>query len=247
MKKVLFLMLTAVAAVALTVSCTKDKKDDGGKDAKTYRLVKYVDAYAGTFDYAYGADGKVSTITRVETYDGETYNTVYSFNYKDAKNLEIKEGDATKYTVELNDKGHATKFADQWDTYIISYDANGHMTKVERDGGVFSEITWSNGNITKWTKKEGDGFVEKLHSYGTDKNVGKIHNIFSEKCGIPRWLMETGLGGAATDYLCTGNGWGDPSLSSYEYEANDDGYVTKEIKKGADYEEVGLYTWEEIK
>ena len=247
MKKFFFLMLTAVAAVAL-VSCKPENKDKPDQPGKTYRLVKYVDAYAGTFDYAYGNDGKIATITRVEEYDGETHNTVYTFNYKNDKDLEILEGESVKYTVELNDKGFATKFADQWDSYLISYDADGHMTKVERDGGIFSEITWQNGNITKWTKKEENGsFSEKLHTYGADKNVAKIHNIFSEKCGIPRWLMETGIGGAATENLCTGNGWGDASLSSYEYGANDDNYVTKEIKKGADYEEVGTYTWEEVK
>lgn len=249
MKKILFLMLTAVAAVALMVSCKPEKtKGEGGKTEKTYRLVKYVDAWSGSFDYHYGTDGKISTIDRVE----EWGNSTYRFDYKDDQKLDIYEEymesgelkSSLKYAVVLNAKGFATKFGSK----TITYNDKGQMTKVEEDGNVISEATWdANGNLTKWTRKDGDSFKNKLHSYGTDKNVGKIHNIFVEDCGIPRWLAEIGLAGVATEYLCTGNGWEDPSNSSYEYEANDDGYVTKETKIYGEDKEIGIYTWEEVK
>ena len=249
MKKIFYLMLTAVAAVALTVSC-KPGTDNGGTTTKSFRLVKYVDAYSGTFDYAYGEDGKVSSITRVEKDGEETYTTVYTFNYKDATTLEIKEGDNVKFTATLNADGLATVFADEWDTYNITYEGK-RLVKVERDGGVFSEVTWENGNIKQWTKKSGETFEAKLHTYGTDKNVGNIRNIFCEKSGVPRWLAETGIIGDGTAYLCTGNGWGDASLSRYEYEGDANGLVTKEVKIGGsgedEYREEGLYTWEEVK
>ncbi len=248
MKKFFFLMLTAVAAVALVVSCKPDKTNgEGGKTEKTYRLVKYVDAWSGSFDYHYGTDGKISTIDRVEEYG----NSTYRFDYKDGQKLDIYEEymdngelkSSVKYAVVLNDKGFATKFG----SYQITYDASGRMTKVEKEGDLVSEITWQNGNITKWTRKKDGAWQEKLHTYGTDKNVGKIHNIFCEECGIPRWLMGIGLGGVATGSLCTSNSWGDPSVSPYEYEANDDGYVTKETKIYGEDKEIGLYTWEEVK
>ena len=241
MKKFFFLMLTAVAAVALVVSCKPENNNNNlPKPGKTYRVKTYHDAWSGDFTYNYGADGKVATINRIE---GE-YNTVYTFNYKEGNVLEVLENDALKWTIQLNDKGYATSF----DGKTFTYDAKGHMIKVEKDGNVISEATWDDkGNLTKWTRKDGDAFKNKLHSYGADKNVGKIHNIFVEDCGIYRWLAEIGLAGEATEYLCTGNGWEDPSLSSYEYEPDDNGYVATETKIYGEDKEIGKYTWEEVK
>lgn len=241
MKKILFLMLTAVAAVALVVSCKPENNNNNGdQPGKTYRVKTYHDQWSGDFTYNYGADGKITSIDRIENGD----NIEYTFNYKTGNVLEIMENGSLKWTIQLNDKGYATKF----NSKTITYNDKGQMTKVEEDGNVISEATWdANGNLTKWTRKDGDSFKNKLHSYGTDKNVGKIHNIFVEDSGIPRWVAEIGLAGVAPEYLCTGNGWEDPSISSYEYEANDDGYVTKETKIFGEDKEIGIYTWEEVK
>ena len=246
MKKIFYLMLTAVAAVALTVSC-KPGTDNGGTTTKSFRLVKYVDAYAGTFDYKYDANGILSSVVRVEEYDGKTYNSTYTFNKKDDGTLEILENDKVKWTAKLNANGLIT----EWNGYkTLTYDGS-KLVKVEEDGAVISEATWENGNITKWTRKDGETFKEKLHKYGTDVNKGNIRNIFVEDCGVPRWLAETGLIGDGTANLCTGNGWGDASASRYEYEGDANGLVTKETKIGGsgedEYKEEGLYTWEEVK
>lgn len=247
MKKIFSLMLIAVAAVAL-FACKPDNKGGNNEPAKkTYRLVKYVDAYSGTFDYKYDKDGLLSSIVRVEEYDGETYNSTYTFELESStKTLKILENGEVKWTAKVNENGLITEF----DGKTITYDGK-RLVKVEKDGSLISEVTWANGNITKWTRKDGDNFKEKLHAYGSDKNVAGIRNIFCEDCGVPRWLAEAGFIGDGTADLCTGNGWGDASLSRYEYEANDDNYVTKETKIGGsgedEYREVGLYTWEEVK
>ena len=243
MKKFFFLMLTAVAAVALVVSCKPENNNNNDKPGKVYRVKTYHDAWSGDFTYNYGADGKVATINRIE---GE-WVTEYTFNYKEGNVLEVLENGELKWTIPLNDKGYATSF----DGKKFTYDAKGHMIKVEKDGNVISEATWDEkGNLTKWTRPEGDMFKSKNHTYGADRNVGKIHNIFIEDSGIYRWLAEIGLAGEATEYLCTGNVWSfpeDATKSTYEYEANDDGYVTKETKVYGGDNEIGTYTWEEVK
>lgn len=247
MKKIFYLMLTAVAAVAL-FACKPDNGGNNEPAKKTYRLVKYVDAYAGTFDYKYDKDGLLSSIDRVEVSDGETYNSTYTFELETStKTLKILENGEVKWTAKLNENGLIT----EWNGYkTLTYDGR-KLVKVEEDGAVISEATWENGNITKWTRKDGETFKEKLHTYGTDVNKGNIRNIFVEDCGVPRWLAEAGFIGDGTAYLCTGNGWGDASLSRYEYEGDANGLVTKETKIGGsgedEYKEEGIYTWEEVK
>ncbi len=247
MKKIFSLMLIAVAAVAL-FACKPDNGGNNEPAKKTYRLVKYVDAYTGTFDYKYDKDGLLSSIERVEIDGDNTWISTYTFELETStKTLKILENGEVKWTAKVNDDGLITEF----DGKTITYQGK-RIVKVERDGGILSEVFWDEkGNITKWNEHDGETIYEKLHTYGNDKNVANIRNIFAEKCGVPRWLAEAGFIGDGTAYLCTGNGWGDASLSRYEYEANEDNYVTKETKIGGsgedEYSEVGLYTWEEVK
>ena len=43
-------------------------------------------------------------------------------------------------------------FVDGSNTYEYTYDENGYMTKVEKNGNIASNITIENGNIMQWTR-----------------------------------------------------------------------------------------------
>lgn len=148
------------------------------------------------------------------------------------------------WTMTLNDKGYVSKLVDGENVYEYAYDDNGYMTQATCNGSVVSNMTIENGNITKWSKMKDGAEVWKLHTYGSTPNTGERHCIYSEEAGFGRWIAETGLFGKANAMLHTSNQWDySDSGSTFDYEFDANGFVTREKKKGSDWEENYYYTY----
>jgi hypothetical protein len=257
MKKKLF-VLAGIAVLATSVACSTDNGSDdpNGNTELKVRLASYAESdqdesWADIYKYQYGADGKVSKITREGT-DG-VLNREYTFAYA-ASGLTItvdkKEGDPayTYATITFGGNGYAASLKDEWDeTYAYTYNADGYMTNVKRDGANRSDITVEDGCIATWTRSQNDVWQTKDHTYSTEKNVAGIHNIYSEQFGSSRWLMETGMFGKANAYLCTGNKWQHSDVgSALTYALDDAQCVTRETKDYDGWKEYYSYTWTKL-
>lgn len=237
------MMAAAATALSFATACSNDDENPGGSGSgdpqANVRIASWADdwdSYAYTFD----ADGKV---TKVSRNNGERE---WTFTYNGNK---IEATGYSAFTITLGDNGYASEYKDEWDTFTYTYDADGYVTQVTRNGEVCANAVIQDGCILKWSKfedRDEDGTPEeywKEHTYSNFPNVAGIHNIYVEK-GAGRWLQELGFFGKPTKYLCESNGWDysdAPSTLSYEFDEKN--CVTKETKSAADYEENYFYTW----
>ena len=149
----------------------------------------------------------------------------------------------------IGSNGYASTFSDEWDTYNFTYDEDGYLIKVVRDGEVKSNIVIEDGCIKSWSKFSEGVELIKNHTYSTTENVAGIYNIYTEAAGFSRWLAELGFFGKPTKYLCTGNQWDySESGSEISYEYDENGFVTKEVKNFPldNWTENYSYTWNVI-
>jgi hypothetical protein len=199
MKKSAIVLMMCLAAGLCFTSCTKKEKELIVKPAT---IADDWDSWAFTWNEAH------TQCTTVNRNNGER---VWNLDYSTANTVKIT-GYSTM-TITLGSNGYASKYADEWgDTFEYTYDAEGHMTKVTRSGEVRSNIVWTGGNMTSWSKfdtNDSGATVEykKTHTYSTVANLAGIYEVYCEKAGAPRWLFETGLFGKPNAYLCATNKW----------------------------------------
>jgi YD repeat-containing protein len=253
MKKNFYILTTVAIAATLSLSCSKDDNNNGNEPAEIkVRIASFTESdqdesWADIYKYTYNADGKVGKITR-EGLDG-AINREYAFAYS-GNTITItrddKEGDDpyTFLTITLGTHGYASTMADEWDEYTYTYNADGYMTKIDRNGDLRSTITIVDDCISTWTRFQNDTWQTKDHTYTATDNVAKIYSIYSEQFGSGRWLMETGLFGKTSVKLCSGNKWQHSEIpSTLTYELDDNKCVTKEIKDYDGWKEYYSYTW----
>ncbi len=260
MKKIFGWMLIASMAFGI-VACSDDETpatnnngntEQGGNEPAqpTYRITSWADDW-DSYKYSYNAEGKVVGVNRNE---GErVWEVVYEGNTVRINYLTDPADEEKFYTITLGENGYAASFADCWDTFTYTYDANGYCTQIKKNGEVDSNIVIEDGCLLKWSKfddRDGDGTAEecwKIHTYGTEKNVAGIRNIYAER-GAGRWIQEMGFFGKATAYLCTGNKWdyNDGQESPLNYELDENGCVTHELKGWDGEVENFYYTWEVV-
>lgn len=246
MKRFLFAAVLCLALFSI-IGCEKNKGK--GKEQEKPVLVKRIKTYslvgegwADNYQYSYDAQGRVSRIFREE---GKAWDFSYDGNkvtVKDAK------GDVA-FDITLGTNNYCqTMKKDGKDEYTYTYDADGYMTKCMKGKDVASNITIKDGCISVWTRWK-DGVEQfKEHTYIQDKNLGGIHNIHSESCGLDRWMFETGLFGKGTAYLCGSNKWQHLDMgATLSYDYDKDGYVTAEHKIFNGEREEFQYTWELVK
>ena len=247
--------LFAVAAISLT-SC-------GGDDPLSKYRIKSVayteekDAVAADWEdkwtYNYDKEGKLVNMTRGAGQDARTYD--FTYEGTSVKMDYVEPGWTCSFTLTLDENGRCVSMADDWDTFTFVYDANGYLTQIKKGDEVKSNITVDkDGNITKWSKFDNGQEKFKMHTYGKEKNVGGIHNIYAEVYPLERQLAETGLFGKATTNLCISNQWDySQNASELNYEFDEEtGVVSAERKNfptDPDYTtiEIHKYTWEERK
>jgi hypothetical protein len=239
MKKNLFSLMALALFAAFFVSCDKD--DDNQQEATLkVRITTFADDW-DTWTYTYNTTGQLTNVYREET---KQWDFAYD---KDTINISGYE----TYKLVLGSNGYVATMTDEWgDVRTYTYDASGHMTQIKKNGTVVSNLTIADGCISAWSKwaTKGTDTQDTEHFknqvFSTVKNVAGIQNIYSELSGASRWLMETGLFGIPSTYLCESTVW-DYSTSSaaltYVFDTNN--CVTQEIKTGADYVENYYYTW----
>lgn len=202
-----------------------------------YRVATFADDWDKWY-YEYNEDGMISHIYRL-TGDGGI-DREWLFDYS-GNSLAVTGRD--NYTITLNEDGYAATLNDGANEYVYTYN-DGYLVKVERDGNIYSNIEVDNGNIMKWSRFT-DGIEQiKLHTYSAVPNVGGAHCIYSERAGVSRWFVESGLFGKASASCHTSNGWDYSSSSSvftFEYDSN--GCIEKEIKDYDGYIENFFYTY----
>lgn len=266
MKKIFGWMLIASMAFGI-VACSDDETpatnnngntEQGGNEPAqpTYRITSWADDW-DQYKYIY-TDGKVTKIEHY--YEGDEgpvldkeWSVTYAGNVVTIDYLTDPENNERDYTITLGENGYAASFADCWDTFTYTYDANGYCTQIKKNGEVASNIVVEDGCIVKWSKfddRDEDGTAEehwKIHTYGTEKNVAGIRNIYAER-GAGRWIQEMGFFGKGTAYLCTGNKWdyNDGQESPLNYELDENGCVTHELKGWEGEVENFYYTWEVV-
>lgn len=247
MKKVLYaIAILGVAALAFT-ACKKDSKNEEPKIQK--RLVMCGDQW-DKYAFTYGADGKIALVNRNE---GERTWT-FTWNGKVGTAKYVKEGEEKGDQVfTLGDNGYLKSFANEWgDTWGMTYDANGYLTKVERTdkNAIKANCVWKDGDLSKWSRFKDDGTEEwKIQSFLADENVGGVFVDATDKAGIDRWIFELGLCGKASKHLLDQAAWdGSDAIAVHTYEKDADGFVTKvnKVYDGGD-PEVYEYAWELLK
>lgn len=246
MKKII--LLVAIVASLVISSCKKPAPEP----VYYPRLATYEEVWEEGTDqwvYTYNADGYVTGVVRNWVEGGNavldkswTFTWSYpSLSITGSSNYDIVFGD-NGYVKTMTEKG------DGWqETYTYVYDANGFMTSVSRDGELRSTITIENSNIKSWTRTEDGELQTKNHTYSTVLNVAGIYNIYSEKAGAGRWLMETGYFGRPCNNLCESNQWAHSDIKStmkYDFDVNN--CVTKVTKTYDGWDEVSNYTWDMI-
>ena len=238
-----FAIAAAVCAALVTMSCQKndDGKGDEAKVSKrvaTFSLVG--DGWADVYQFTYDND-KVVKVFREE---GKEWSLTYS-----DKNVKIV-GKDVNYDCALNDMGFVSTLTDEWgDTFAFTYDKEGRITKIDKCVKNITTVTIEDGCIVTWTRIKDGETQTKNHKYISTKNVGDIHNIYPEVYPIAgRWMMETGLFGHGTAYLCGENQWAHSDAKGVlTYDTDADGFVTAEHKDYPDWPEEFAYTWEVVK
>ena len=237
MKKVLF-AIAMIAVVALS-GCTKPEP----KIQK--RLVMCGDEW-DKYAFTYGADGKISVVNRNE---GERTWT-FTWNGNTATVAYVKEGEVKDpYTFTLGANGFVSTFTDTWgDVRNCTYDAEGHLLKVDKAGEVKCNCVWKDGDLEKWSRFSDGAEQFKIQSFLVDENVGGIFPDATDKAGIDRWMIEIGLFGKPSKHLLDQATWdGSGAIAVQTYEKDEDGFVTKvsKVYDGGD-PEIYEYAWEVI-
>lgn len=249
MKKIFSIAAIVLMGAAALVSCKKG--DNGGKEETVVKRVKTFsevgDGWADVYAYTYDAQGRVSNINRSE---GEkVWDFAYSGNKVTVTYTKKGETPYVAYVLTLNEKGLCTSMVDEWEeTRTYTYNSEGRIIKVEKEGELKSELSLEDGCILYWTKNRDGEWAKKNHKYTSTKNIGDIHNIYSEATDPSRWMYETGLFGHGTAYLCGENQWDyseAKGILTYEFDA--DGYVIAEHKDYPDWPENWTYEWEVVK
>lgn len=202
-----------------------------------YHVATFADDW-DTWYYEYNDDWTVRRVYRL--WDGQL-DREWIFSY-DGANLNVT--GKNEYTMTLNDKGLVATFFDGWDDYAFTYDDDGYMVGITRNGEPRSNIVVEDGNIIRWSKFSDGAESWKVHTYTSVPNVAGVHCIYSEQCGASRWLVETGLFGKASADCHATNQWDYSEVGStfsFEYDSNN--CIVKETKVYDGYPENFFYTY----
>lgn len=238
-----------IGCTMLFTSCGEENKE---KETKA-QIATFDDQWEGYFSYTFNADGKPTQIVRREEGDATSpVSATYTFAYDGATLIVTvaKMGEEPYQWAEIHfgANGYVSSFKDEWETYSYTYNADGNITSCDRDGTARGTVTYSDGDLITFTRPADDGGWEpKTHTYTADLNAEGIHNIYFERIGAPRWLVETGLFGKPTKHLCATSKWQtSETTSNYTYAIDSKGRVVRETKMYGNDPEVYEYTWNEI-
>lgn len=202
-----------------------------------YRVATFADDWDKWY-YEYNNNGTVKRAYRLTGDGGLDREWLFAY---DGNNITVT--GKNNYSMTLNDLGYVAVFVDGSSNYEYTYNEDGYMTQAKKNGTVCSNIVIEKGNIVTWSKFS-DG-VEKLkvHTYSAVPNVGGAHSVYSESCGVSRWLVETGLFGKASTHCHTSGGWEGSTASAFTFEYDANNCIKQEMKDYDGYVENFFYTY----
>lgn len=246
-----------MAAMAIfAVSCNKDKngeqKEEKEIPACRIKKLSYCEGqdlndptqaeWYDNWHFTYDDQGRVIDVDKKDPEKGEKRHWIFS--YPEEGKVIIERGDHNdKFILTLNEDGVCTSIVDDvtlddWgggpyqETALFEYDATLRATKITKEGELRSELTWRDNCLVSWTKTKDENH-KRIFTYSTEKNIGDLHEIYSEAIDPPaRWLYETGLFGHGPANLVLTSVWEHKpeDLSNITHEKDENGYVTGEKK-----------------
>lgn len=211
--------------------------------SKGYKVASFADDWDAWF-YSYNDAGLPNRIYRTsDNTAAGPLDREWIFTYEGST---LKVTGKNEWTMTLNDKNLVEKLVDGEDTYAYTYDEDGYLTQVTKNGEVAVNIVIESGNIMKWSKMKDGAEVWKLHTYDAVPNVSGCHATTAEGIGASRWLVETGLFGKGSAQLHKEIRWDYSEVgSTYTFDLDANGCVIGEHKKYGEDVENFTYTYYE--
>lgn len=259
MKKI-FAFAAMAATLVSFASCNKGGEENGGKGGDETFVKEYRITSLDGNEFKYDAQGRVIYYGNEEESREFTYNgtkLTITNNYKGDK--------TTEYTATLDAAGRAIEIKTTEHTWANTFDKNGYLVKVVKDGVERTNQTIEDGNIMAWGRWDGDNnfWRQKKATYLDKKNLGGVQTHWDEDADMKRWMWEAGfMGNTSVNVLESCRWWnfGDepaPKTAVYEYEYDANGCITKETKyygvwnetdlTGLDFDDEHTFTFEKIK
>ena len=144
MKKIFGILAIAAMAVSFNTACSKNENNGGngggGEETVKVRLAGWADDW-DSYVYEYDAEGKVVKASRN---DGEReWNFSYNGNVITATGY-------SEFTITLGTNGYASEYKDEWDTFTYTYDSEGYVKQIKKNGEVCANAVVEDGCILKW-------------------------------------------------------------------------------------------------
>ena len=231
-----YLVIAAVLVLAAFSGCKKEEVNSGNNTGTSNLVSKVLlsGGEDGTFEYHYDNQNRITSIT----FNGNAYMTI---TYPDANTIRIDVGGDFSFIFTKNNDGYVTKYGYIFNNLGITPLAetfeyeNGYLKKYEYESGEYSDYgyfhcVWENANLIS------DG--KNSYSYGTtlfkETNIAPYFNFayipFYGQIPIPiSWFGKTSKNLMETLTYTEGE---DAYISSYTYETNAEGYVTKVFNNG---------------
>ena len=255
MSLIMALMIGATAFVA----CSSDDDDDeapqgGGGETTSKRIAKItfeIDDESSITTFEYDSQGRVVKKNETYGYNGN-YNSTTTYTY--GENTITSYGDDNIVCTYTLSNGLVTKWVEEYKsdyypysyTYDCTYDSNGHIITLQGTDNEDFTWTWTDGNLTKLSKKGSYSFTISYSNISWPQNW--MH--YWKGTNIDRVLEPLGAWGKMPKNLPTKfvrvydngktNGW----TIDYTIENGD---ITKAIFQdldGANSPEIYTFEWE---
>ncbi len=228
--------LTGLAAIVLS-ACSPDRPP------LEQRLERFSDGF-DSWTYYTDDQGRISRVK------SGTTSKVWDFDWRDS-GIDIRGSDT--FELEFGPEGMVSDLTDsRGNRYRYEYDRRGYMTSVLKNGNTVASMKMTGGNtaavaaITQDVSGRDSSIAFCDYHYREEANSCGIHSVLSGRSGIPRWLLETGLFGRATERLPAGYRWNDDGRGgSFEYVFDADGNVIRQViaKDDGSLPETMTFVW----
>lgn len=242
--KIAGIALAAILMVLNTTSCNKE--GNGGNINNEKKIVKMSETWDNgtphTFKLQYDENGRLNKVTEVDKNGGIVANMDSFIWGDDIINCTDGEG----YTITL--ENGLMQYSDAWGGATFTYNKSNRMTKMEMpQAGGITNATWDGDKLTLVT---GDYDVYHAITYqdSCKKGYCPITGLLIND-GTPFYFLfiaHPELIGIRTNKLPATISLDNENsdISTYSYEFDSDGYVTKVTELNSDYTLTYDLTWE---
>jgi hypothetical protein len=208
-----------------TAQCTVTVTSGGG-GSQTVKLVStlYDSRFGGaTYQYEYDTQNRITKIT-----SGSEVNTV---TYPNSSSVSYNMSGTGILTLTLNSSGYVTNWSHLGMTQTYEYE-DGYLKKhIAQTAGVTMNYQWNNNGVVSRTHVQGSTTTTYTFAYTTTPN--KASNIAPwSVSSFGSWYIPADYWGKRTQSLMSSEVQSNPSsTTTYRYETDSDGFVTKVYSK----------------